>query len=142
MSDQDEDPFAGGFASFTDNIKPGTSIGSWVGKMRYRQGNDPRDWSSCGGSTYLPRDWQMQCGAFMDMFTARKFGGFEVTFPVPFGDSPIVMCTTTGTLPGFEQIAQLQAVIQSSAVVEIYWWSVNNITRIYVNWFAFGPVGL
>ena len=81
------DAFGGDeFSDFISDIQPGSKVGSWVGKLRYRQGNDPRDWSSAGGSTYLPKDWQMQCGSFRDMFTARNSGGFEITFPVPFGE--------------------------------------------------------
>jgi hypothetical protein len=46
------------------------------------------------------------------------------------------------TMPGFEAVYALQAVAASRAVMEVYWWSVNNLTRVYFNWLAIGPVGL
>jgi hypothetical protein len=82
----------------------------------------------------------MQCGSFRDIFAARNSGGFEVDFPEPFANPPIVHATIAGTLPAFEE-SQISVVIQSSATFEVYWWSTNNITRIYINWLAMGPIG-
>jgi hypothetical protein len=140
MSESD-DAFGGDlFGGFLDTMKPGTSV-SGVGRLRYRQGNNVRDWAGPGGSKYLARDWHMQCGAFKKLFTVRKSGGFEITFPIPFGGTPLVLVSPSGTWPPFEEI-RYSVEIQSAAVVEIYWWSTNFITRVYVNWFALGPIGL
>ncbi len=140
MSEND-DAFGGDlFGDFLDTVKPGTRV-SAVGMMRYRQGNDPRNWSGPGGSKYLPGDWHMQCGAHKKMFTVRKSGGFEITFPIPFAEPPLFLVSCAGTLPMFEEV-RMQSTIQSAAVIEIYWWSTNFLTRVYVNWLAFGPIGL
>ena len=51
----DEDAFGGDlFDSFQDKIKPGTKVSGVVGRLRYRQGNDVRDWSGAGNAKYLP----------------------------------------------------------------------------------------
>ncbi len=129
---------------FTDwgVIKPGHVISALSERLRYRCGNSPRNWSGAGSTKYLPRDWQMMCGSFRDIFTARSFGGFEVTMPVPFADNPLFLCTVTATLPGFKEVSQLQAVVVNPEKIEVYWWSVDNLTRIYINWLAIGPVGI
>ena len=114
---------------------------SGVGRLRYRQGNNAKDWSGAGGSKYLPRDWHMQCGSQKWSGTARTSGGFEITFPVPFAEPPIILVSPAGTFPPFEEI-RWQSTIQSSAVIEVYWWSTNNLTKVYVNWLALGPIGL
>jgi hypothetical protein len=36
----------------------------------------------------------------------------------------------------------MQTTIASASTVEVYWWSTNNLTRIWVNWLAMGPIGL
>ncbi len=142
MSDKDEDAFGGGvFDEWLDTIKPGSIISGLVGKLRYRAGNDAKDWSGAGSTKYLPGNWHMMCGAFRDMFTSRSSGGFEVNFPVPFAEPPLLMVAISGTLPAFEE-ARFQAPIQSSSTFEVYWWSTNNITRLYINWLALGPIGL
>ena len=140
MIDRD-DAFEGLFDDWNQDIKPGSTLSYLIGQLRYRQGNDIKDWSGAGGTKYLTHDWHMQLGSFRDMFTVRKSGGFEITFPVPFAEPPVILVTISGTLPAFEE-ATIQAPVQSAAVVEVYWWSTNNITRIYVNWLAFGPIGL
>jgi len=137
----DEDDFGDIFSGW-DQVKPGHVVTALGEKLRYRQGNDYNDWSSCGGTRYLPRNWFMQCGAAKDTFIQRDSGGFEIEYPVPFGDNPIFLCNVTGTLPGFTEITGLQAVAQNNEIMEIYWWSAANITRIYVNWLAIGPVGV
>ena len=139
---EDQDGFGGDIFSNWGDVEPGHVISNIADKLRYRQGNDYDDWSSPGGSKYLPRNWYMQCGAAKDTFTVRSSGGFELEFPQPFGDNPIFLCNVTGTLPAFTEITGLQAVVQSAAVMEIYWWSAANITRIYINWLAIGPVGV
>ncbi|MFN2263062.1 MAG: hypothetical protein ACK2UM_02275 [Anaerolineales bacterium] len=142
MAKEYEDAFDNELFDDWGAIQPGNVISPLRDKLRYRQGNDPVDWSSPGGSKYLPRDWQMQCGAAKDTFTARSFGGFEITFPVAFGDNPVFVCSVAGTLPAFTAVSQLQAIPASAAVMEVYWWSAANITRIYVNWIAIGPIGI
>lgn len=140
MADND-DMFGGElFDDFLGSIKPGTTV-TISGVLRYRQGADPSDWSAAGGTKYLPRDWQMMCGSAKWTGAAATSGGFEITFPVAFGDSPVVYVSPAGTFPPFEEI-RFQATIQSSEVTEIYWWSTNNLTKVYVSWFAIGPVGL
>ena len=140
MSEND-DAFGGGlFGDFLDTVKPGTRV-SGIGLMRYRAGASSRNWSSPGNAKYLPGDWHMQCGAHKKMFTQRSSGGFEITFPIPFAEPPLFIVSCGGTLPLFEEV-RFQSTIQSSAVIEIYWWSTNNLTRVYVNWLAFGPIGL
>jgi hypothetical protein len=138
----DEDAFGGDLFGDWGAVEPGHVITNVSEKLRYRQGNDYNDWSSPGGTKYLPRNWYMQCGAAKDTFVAKASGGFEVTFPQAFGDNPIFLCNVTGTLPGFTEITGLQAIVQSAAVMEVYWWSAANITRIYINWLAIGPVGV
>jgi hypothetical protein len=139
--EQDQDAFGGDIFSNWGDVEPGHVISNIADKLRYRQGNDYDDWSSPGGSKYLPRNWYMQCGAAKDSFTVRSSGGFEVTFPQPFGDNPLFLCNVIGTLPAFTEITGLQAIVQSAAVMEVYWWSAANITQIYINWLAIGPVG-
>ncbi len=138
-----EDAFSGEmFGDFMDTIKPGSRVSRGdPGLLRYRQGNDPRDWSGAGGTKYLPGDWNMQCGSFRKMFTVRKSGGFEVTLPIPFAEPPLVLVSISGTLPAFEEV-RFQSTIQSAGVFEVYWWSTNFITRVYINWLALGPIGL
>ncbi|MFN2213925.1 MAG: hypothetical protein ACK2UE_12715, partial [Anaerolineales bacterium] len=123
MAKEYEDAFDNELFDDWGAIQPGNVISPLRDKLRYRQGNDPVDWSSPGGSKYLPRDWQMQCGAAKDTFTARSFGGFEITFPVAFGDNPVFVCSVAGTLPAFTAVSQLQAIPASAAVMEVYWWS-------------------
>ncbi len=139
MSEND-DAFGGKFSEFLGDVRPGQTV-SMAGRLRYRQGNDPRDWSGPGGSKYLPHDWFMQCGAKRWSGGARRSGGFEVFFPVPFGDGPIVLVTCAGTFPPFEEV-RFQSTIQSSAAIEVYWWSTNNLTKVYISWLALGPIGL
>ena len=137
----EEDAFDSDIFSGFGEIEPGHVISNLAEKLRYRQGADYDDWSVSGGTKYLPRNWHMQCGAAKDIFTARAFGGFEVEYPQAFGDNPIFICNVIGTLPGFTEVTGLQAITQSPAVMEVYWWSAANITRIYINWLAIGPVG-
>ena len=138
---ENDDAFGGEvFDDFLGEIKPGTTV-SGAGRLRYRQGSDKRDWSAGGNAKYLPGDWHMQCGAHEKMFTQRKSGGFEITFPTPFAEPPVFIVSCAGTLPLFEEV-RFQATIQSAAVIEVYWWSTNNLTRVYVNWLALGPIGL
>ena len=136
----EDDAFEGGFDDFLGDIAPGRTV-SMAGRLRYRQGNDPRDWSGAGGSKYLPHDWYMMCGSKKWSGAAAKSGGFEITFPIPFGDSPVMLVTCAGTFPPFEEV-RMQSTIQSAAVIEVYWWSTNNLTKLYVSWFAMGPIGL
>ncbi len=75
------------------------------------------------------------------MFTARNSGGFEFNFPVPFAEPPILISSIAGTLPNFEE-SIIQTTVQSASTVEVYWWSTNNLTRIWVNWLALGPIGI
>ena len=137
----EDDAFSGDVFSNWGDIEPGHKIDNLADKLRYRQGNDYDDWSGAGGTKYLPRNWFMQCGAAKDTFVARDSGGFEVEYPVPFGDQPIFLCNVIATLPGFTEITGLQAVGASNEIMEVYWWSAANITRIYINWLAIGPVG-
>lgn len=141
MASDDQDAFDdGAFDDWVGDIRPGAKV-SHVGLLRYRQGADPRDWSIGGGSKYLPGDWHMQAGCSKQTFTARSSGGFEITFPVPFGDAPICFVSPAGTTPLFEEI-RYQVTIQSNAFIEVYWWSTNNLTKLWVNWLAMGPIGL
>lgn len=138
---EDKDAFGGeAFKDWVGDIRPGTRV-SHVGLLRYRQGNDPRDWSGGGGSKYLPGDWHMMCGCSHQSFSARSSGGFEITFPVPFAEPPLCFVSPAGTTPLFEEI-RYQVTIQSAAVIEVYWWSTNNLTHLWVNWLAMGPIGL
>ena len=137
---KDDDAFSGAFDDFMGDVRPGTTV-SGVGRLRYRQGNNPRDWSSAGGSKYLPHDWHMQCGAKKWTGGARRSGGFEIRFPIPFAEPPVILVSPAGTNPNFEEI-RFQSTIQSSAVIEVYWWSTNNLTSVWVNWLALGPIGL
>jgi hypothetical protein len=141
MAEQ-EDAFGGDVFSNWGEVEPGHVVSLLSEKLRYRQGNSYDDWSGAGGTKYLPRNWFMQIGAAKDTFVQRDSGGFEVEYPVPFGDTPIFLCNVIATLPGFTEITGLQAVAASEAVMEVYWWSAANITRIYINWLAIGPVGV
>jgi hypothetical protein len=138
---ENEDAFGGElFGDWLEGIKPGR-VSSAVGQMRYRAGSDPRDWSAPGSSKYLPGDWHMQCGCYRKMFTARSSGGFEFDFPIAFAEPPLLISSIAGTLPSFEE-AVMQTTVQSSSTIEVYWWSTNNLTRIWVNWLALGPIGI
>ena len=139
---EDQDAFSGELFNDWGAIEPGHVISPLKSSIRYRQGGDVSDWSDPGSQKFLPRDWEIQVGAMKDTFVARSSGGFEVVYPVPFADNPIFVCTVTGTMPAFEEVSQLQAIPSSPAIMEVYWWSVNNITRIYINWIAIGPIGL
>ena len=140
MSDND-DAFSGAFSDWDVGVKPGTRLSLLIGRLRYRQGNDIKDWSGAGGTKYVVNDWHMQVGAHEEMFTQRSSGGFEVTFPIPFAEPPLFVVSPAGTKPLFEEI-RFQATVQSAAVFEVYWWSTNNLTRVYVNWLAIGPIAL
>ena len=142
MAEKEDDIFGGDVFDSWDEVEPGHIISKFPSRLRYRQGGDYDNWATYGGTKYLARNWHMQCGAARDTFTARKFGGFSITYPAPFGDDPIFLATVTGTLPGFEEVYALQCIAASRAVMEVYWWSINNITRIYINWLAIGPTGL
>ncbi len=137
---EDEDAFSGAFDDFLGTIKSGTTV-SGVGRLRYRQGSDVKDWSQPGGSKYLSRDWHMQCGCKKWTGAARNSGAFEITFPTPFAEPPLILVGPSGTTPLFEEI-RFQTTIQSASVIEVYWWSTNNLTKVQVNWLALGPIGL
>ena len=139
MTDQD-DGFGGYYDSFLEGITPGSKVSSG-GIFRYRQGGDPRDWSAAGGSKYLPGDWQMQAGCIKWTGAAAASGMVEITFPTPFADSPIVLCTVTNTNPGFERCV-VQPTIAAPSLLEVYWWSDNNLTRVDIFWLALGSIGL
>jgi hypothetical protein len=142
MAEQ-EDAFGGDlFADWLDGLSPGAGrVSSLIGQLRYRAGGSSTDWSTPGSTKYLPRDWHMQTGCFRDMFTARSSGGFEFDFPVSFSEPPLLISSIAGTLPSFEE-AVMQTTVASASTVEVYWWSTNNLTRIWVNWLALGPIGL
>jgi hypothetical protein len=142
MAEQ-EDAFGGDlFKDWLHGLEPGAGrVGSVVGQLRYRAGGDARDWSTPGSTKYLPGDWNMQTGCFRKMFTARNSGGFEFNFPVAFAEPPLLISSIAGTLPSFEE-SVMQTTVQSKSTVEVYWWSTNNLTRIWVNWLALGPIGL
>lgn len=142
MSEQ-EDAFGGDlFAGWLDQFGPGEGrVSSLVGQLVYRAGSDALDWSQPGSTKYLPRNWHMQAGCYRDTFTARSSGGFEFDFPIPFADPPLLISSIAGTLPAFEE-SIIQTTVQSKTTIEVYWWSTNNLTRIWVNWLALGPIGV
>lgn len=139
----DEDAFGGDlFADWMENLEPGAGkVSSMIGRLIYRQGGSSTDWSTPGAQKFLPRDWHMQCGCYRKIFTARSSGGFSFTFPISFAEPPIIISSIAGTLPSFEE-SVMQTTIASASTVEVYWWSTNNLTRIWVNWLAMGPIGL
>ena len=141
MSDKEKDVFDDDlFTGFLDKVEPGATVPGIIGKLKYRAGSDPNDWDQAGSTKYLPGQWHMQVGSFRDMFTARSSGGFAVSFPEPFANPPIVFASVSGTLPAFEEV-QIMTTIASASTFEVYWWSVNNLTRVYIHWLAFGPIG-
>ena len=141
MAEKEQDAFSDEiFDDWKGEIRPGSKE-SHVGMLRYRQGNDARDWSGGGAQKFLPGDWEMQAGCSKQTFSARKSGGFEITFPVPFAEPPLCFVSPAGTTPLFEEI-RYQVTIQSNAVIEVYWWSTNNLTALWVDWLAMGPIGL
>jgi hypothetical protein len=139
MVDQEEG-FGDFFSSFTEGMKPGSKIYDF-GLLRYRQGAHSRNWALPGAVNYLPGDYQILAGCQKWTGAAAASGGFEVTYPTPFAENPIILLTVTNTTPLFER-AVVQATNQSSSVCEVYWWSDNNLTRIDVYWFALGPISL
>jgi hypothetical protein len=137
----DDDAFEGAFDDWNQEIRPGTVISDLIGRLRYRQGNDPRDWSGAGGSKYLPMDWHMQCGTQKWTGPAATSGGFEITYPTPFGENPVIVGVPINTTPLYKDV-RIQMTHQSAAVCEVYWWSADNLTRVDVSWLALGPISL
>lgn len=136
----DDDLFGGFFNDFLEGFKPGTKVRN-IGLLRYRQGNDPRDWSGAGGTKYLPSDWHMQCGTQKWTGGAATSGAFEITYPTPFADNPVIIGTVINTTPLFED-CRIHMSHASAAVCEVYWFSANNLTRVDVSWLALGPIAL
>ena len=139
LSDQQDD-FGDFFDNWLGGIRPGSKVAN-IAALRYRQGSDPRDWSQAGGSKYLPGEWHFQCGSQKWTGGAAASGGFEITFPVQFAEPPVIIGTPTLTTPLFKDV-RIQINIQSAAVVEVYWFAAVNLTLVWVNWLAIGPIGL
>ena len=137
MADQD-DSFGDFFRSFTEGIKPGSKV---MPLLRYRQGADLKDWSTAGSQKYVPGDWHMQCGCKKWSGAANDHGAVELTFPTPFAEPPVLVMTPTNTVPGFKEV-NVMVTVQSAAVYEVYWFSVDNLTRVDFFWLALGPIGL
>lgn len=138
----DDDPFGEDFGSLEDfmsGLKPGESR-PLSGILRYRQGNDPLDWSTGGASKYIPGSWQMLAGSIMWEGAADVFGGVEFNFASRFVNNPLVIATPTYTWPLFTWVSCMPA-ISSPYALTIYWWSKTNITQVMFNWLAMGPVG-
>lgn len=140
--DEEEDSFGGELFEDWGELRPGRVVPPLGGKIRYRQGADAVNWRTPGGQKYLPRDWQIQCGSIKDEFAAATFGAVEVEFPVAFADNPLFIAVCTGTWPAFEKIYEPQIGAVNPGKYDIYWWSINNLTKIYFNWLAIGPIGL
>ena len=139
---EEEDAFGSGtFDDFlATGIRPGKTV-SGGGRLRYQLGGKARDWSWYGNQKFLSRDWHMQCGASRWSGAAANSGNIEVFFPTPFAEPPLVMMCPAGTFIPFQEIRAM-VTIQSAAAIEIYWWSTINLTKVYFNWLALGPIGL
>ncbi len=134
----DEDPFDNYFKSFTEGVEPGRRV---MPLFRYRQGSDLKNWSSAGGTKYLPGEWYLQAGCKNWQGAAAASGMVELTLPIAFADCPIIVCQVTNTNPGFERCV-MQPTFAAPFLLECYWWADNNLTRVDFFWIAIGPLGL
>jgi hypothetical protein len=140
--DENDDSFGDFFKGFMDGLKPGSGrVRAVNGDLRYRQGGDPSTWAYPGAAKYLPGNWQMQCGSSKWTGVAATSGSWVLTYPVGFADNPVVVMTVIYTFPLFER-AVVQPNHASTTALEVYWWSDNNLTALWVSWLALGPIAM
>lgn len=142
MSNQDEDSFGEFYTGFMEGLKPGSGrVRSVIGDMRYRQGANVDNWALPGAQKFLPGSWEMQCGSSKWTGVAATSGSWLLTYPVGFANNPVVLMTVIYTFPLFER-AVVQPNHASTTALEVYWWSDNNLTALWVSWLALGPIAL
>lgn len=138
--DDKEDTFGEFFKGFMEGLKPGTArIRAAIGDLRYRQGASAESWALPGAQKYLPGNWQMQCGSSKWTGVAATSGSWEITYPIGFASHPVVLMTCIYTFPLFER-AVVQPNHAATTTLEVYWWSDNNLTAVWVSWLAIGPM--
>ncbi len=143
MSDENE--FGNYFDDWLNRLKPGEGAGFVMpeifGKLRYRQGGSKTSWENPGGSKYVPGPWQMQAGSIAWTGGAALVGTKDVSMPVEFGNGFLVIASPTATTPNFEDVT-IMCAISNDQDFSLIWHSVNNLTRVVINWLALGTIGL
>jgi hypothetical protein len=127
------------FETFVEGLRPGRAA-RLGGLLRYRQGGDARDWAYPGAAKFVPVDYQVLVGSVQWSGTARASEALEVTFPAPFSQDPIVLCTPVNTSPLFQDV-RCQMPIASPHGAEIHWFAGADLTAVVFHWLAIGPVG-
>lgn len=128
------------FGDFLDGLRPGHKV-TISGTLRYRQGASGKDWANPGAAKYIPREWQILAGAVAWTGAAATSGVVEVTFPAVFSGSPLTWVTPVLTTPLFQDV-RCQAVLQSNASLEIWWFAGASLTRVEFHWLAIGPIAV
>ena len=136
----DDDPFGSYFKSFLESIKPGSRV---FPLMRYRQGGSKSDFSTAGGTNYLPGEWEIAMGCNKWTGAAQKGPKTkDITLPIEYRDGFLVFCQVIQTTPVFEELITVQTPISSSYSFEFIWQSTNNLTLVAFNWLTFGEIKL
>ena len=135
MSDEGWDSFE----AFVEGLRPGRAA-RLGGLLRYRQGGEARDWAQPGELKFVPVDYQVLVGSIRWNGTASASGALEVTFPAPFSQDPVVLCTPVNTTPLFQDV-RCQMAIASPLRAEIHWFAAASLTAAVFHWLAIGPVG-
>ena len=144
------DEFGDFFDDWMKRIGPGPDDGNGgdtfimpeiFGKLRYRQGGSKTSWENPGAAKYTPGPWQFQAGSVRWTGGARKVGTEDVSMPVEFGFGFLVIASPTATTPNFEDVTVMCS-ISNNQDFTLIWHSVNNLTRVVINWIAMGTISL
>ena len=129
----------GGVSATVDlanDIVDDTKVGNRVPAFTRRQGGSATIWDTPGSTDYTPTAVRMQGG--VDQWTggASSSGAINITFPITFGNKPLV--TASATLSDALVSVSVDA---SAASVVLYWATIDGSTKttVPVVWMAIGP---
>lgn len=117
-----------------------TKAGDRVPQFYRRQGGSATVWSAQGTTTYTPGAVRMQAGSIRWTGGSAPFGTVSVTFPVAFGNVPIVNAIAFGFVVTAQVIVNVTTTLTASGM-DLVWtdWGAGNHTQVDILWFAVGP---
>lgn len=124
-------------AKVADDAIDDTKVGNRVPQFYRRQGGDASDWTVQGTTTYTPGSVRIQAGVIRLTWPgSANFVTGTVTFPVSFGNKPIIFTSQDS----YTWLSNGSANSASAATVAVYNISGTNPTgTVDVQWFAVGP---
>jgi len=113
-----------------------TKVGNRVPALTRRQGGSATLWNTEGTTTYTPTTVRMQCGCIEWIGSAADTGDVSVTFPVAFGQPPLVFLSQTADLTVIAHVDEMPG----AADFDISWFDTASATytSVKIMWLAIG----